>query len=464
MAADENRALVLIVDDSRFDRELAREALESHARIECCADGEAALEIARREPVALVISDLSMPGLSGLDLLAEIRRQHPHSEFVLLTGRASVDSAVRALRLGAADYLTKPIDPQDLALVVQQILERKRLVVENERLRETLETIEACRALTPCLDPGEVYAVTLDLLLKRLSRSRGIALFHRSALPASDGVVFRGLSETDASRLRSILVNEKQVDLDAVTQVGMITRSPLHEALGQVEVEAGPMLAIPITGEEAEAGVIWVLEDERRFEEEEIERASIIAAHASISIRNAERYHRAKEKAFIDDVTEVHNVRYLLSAADHEIRRAERYGSPLSFLFLDLDRFKLVNDRFGHLVGSRALRRLSQVMQVCIRQVDTLARYGGDEFTILLVDTDLPMAAEVAERIRKAVEDERFEGGGDEPMRLTVSIGVATYPEHGRSREELLDTSDKAMYRAKSLGRNRVCTASELES
>ncbi len=464
MAADQQRALVLIVDDSRFDRELAREALEGHARIECCASAEEALEIVRREPVDLVLSDLLMPGLSGLELLAEVRREQPHAEFVLLTGRASVDSAVGALRMGAADYLTKPIQPEQLSRVVQRILERQRLMGENERLRETVETIEACRALTPCLDPGEVCAVALDLLLKSLGRSRGIALFHRIALPASDGVVFRGLSEAAARRLRGILVDEKLVDLDAVGEVSVVTRSPLHDALGQVEVEAGPMLAMPVTGKEAEAGVIWILQDDRPFGSGEIERAVLITGHASLSIRNAERYHRAKEKAFIDDVTDIHNVRYLLSAADHEIRRAERYGSPLSFLFLDLDRFKLVNDRFGHLVGSRALRRLSQVMQVCVRQVDTLARYGGDEFTILLVDTDLPMAVEVAERIRKAVEDERFEGGGDEPMRLTVSIGVATYPEHGRSRGELLDTSDKAMYRAKSLGRNRVCTASELET
>ena len=156
------------------------------------------------------------------------------------------------------------------------------------------------------------------------------------------------------------------------------------------------------------------------------------------------------------------NARYLLAAMDHEIRRAERYHSELSVLFLDLDRFKLVNDRHGHLIGSRALRQLSQVLGQCVRQVDTLARYGGDEFTIVLVDTGFETAQRIAERIRRTVEETLFDGGRGGSLRLTVSLGVSTYPEHGTTREQLLDLADKAMYRAKSLGRNRVCSASEL--
>jgi two-component system cell cycle response regulator len=456
------RAHVLIVDDSRLERELAREALDESCEITCAASGEEALEALRRGAVDLILSDLTMPGLSGLELLARAQREHPGIDFVLLTGNASVESAVEALRMGAADYLRKPIQGEELAYVVERTLARRRLREENVRLRDELAALEACRALAPCLESGEVYAVSLDVLLRTLSRGRGFAIFRRTSVSMSDGAAFRGFAESEAAALRQILAVDKPVDLDGFSRVEVVDQGTVHEALREAGVAPGRLLVVPIHGREAEAGAIWVLEDERRFEEAEIARARLVAGHAELALHNAERYNRAKERAFLDDVTEIYNARYLLAATDHEIRRAERYGSELSVLFLDLDRFKLVNDRHGHLVGSRTLRQLAQVLASCVRQVDTLARYGGDEFTIVLVDTPLEPALQVAERIRRTVEETAFDGGRGGALRLTISVGVASYPIHGRTREELLDQSDKAMYRAKSLGRNRVCSATDL--
>jgi len=457
------QARVVVVDDSRFQRELSRNALEELADVECCASAEEALAALARQPADLVLSDLEMAGLSGVALLERVRREHPGTEFVLVTGHASVESAVGALRMGAADYLRKPVDPAELALVVERSLTRRRLLRENVRLRDVLATVEACRCLTSCLEPGEIYPAALDLLMRSLSRARGLALFRRSQLSRQpDGVAFRGLSESEAAGLRRVLVDEKAVDLAEIQERELLSRSPIHDALREVGVSVGRLLALPIEGEESEGGALFVLEDERPFGDSELERVDIVQGHAALALRNAERYIRAKERAFIDDCTEAYNARYLLEATTREIRRAERYENELSVLFLDLDRFKLVNDRHGHLVGSQALRRLAQVLSECVRQVDTLARYGGDEFTILLVDTGAETARAIANRIRTTVEATPFETGGGPPLHLTISIGVATYPQDGTSREALLDTSDKAMYLAKSQGRNRVCSASEL--
>jgi diguanylate cyclase (GGDEF)-like protein len=452
---------VVVVDDDRLNREIARDALGGSAQIVVCPSGEAALEELRREPADLVLSDLTMPGISGTDLLERLRREHPGTDFVLLTANASVESAVAALRMGAADYLEKPVRPEELALVVDRILARRRLLAENERLREALRAAESCRTLLSCLEPGEVYAVALDLLLHALPCERGLALFRRSSFPHSHGVAFRGFDELEARQLRQLLVVEKPLDLEAVGG-GVLAESPVHDALRAVGVSGARTLVIPVRGRESEAGVLWLLEGRRRFGPDDLERAALIASHAEVALQNGERYHRAKERAFIDDVTEVYNARFLLQATDREVQRAERYAKQLSVLFLDLDRFKNVNDRHGHLVGSQVLRRLSQVLKECIRQVDTLARYGGDEFTILLADTGIETALQVAERIRRTVAETLFEGGAGEPIRLTISIGVAGFPEQGRDRTALLDAADKAMYRAKSLGRNRVCSASEL--
>jgi two-component system cell cycle response regulator len=460
---DEPTLRAIVVDDDRLVREMIRDSLAPRIQIEGCDSAEAAIESLAAAPADLVITDLTMAGMTGLELLEQIRRSHPGTDCVLMTANASVESAVDALRLGAADYLTKPVRSGELNHVVDRILARRRLLAENERLRDALETVESCTTLMRCLDPGEVYAVALDLLLHGLGHSRGVVVFRRTAVPMSDGLAFRGFDEDESLTLRALLQGDKPFDVEALEGIDRVVSGPLVDAFAEAGVSSdGGALVVPVRGREAEAGVIWLFADGCPFEDSDVERAAQIADHAGLALFNAERYGRAKERAFIDDVTEVYNARYLLQATEHEIRRAERYEKPLCVLFLDLDRFKRVNDEFGHLVGSQTLRQLSGVLLQCIRQVDTLARYGGDEFTTLLTDTNLETGRSVAERIRRTVGDTLFEGGRDAPIRLSISIGVSCFPDHGSDRDTLLDVADKAMYRAKSLGRNQVCTASEL--
>jgi diguanylate cyclase (GGDEF)-like protein len=457
-------ARVIVVDDDRLIREMVRDAIRQEAQVESCESGEAALEALARQPADLVISDLTMPGLSGIDLLERVRREHPGVDFVLLTANASVESAVGALRMGAADYLTKPVNPDELTMVVNRILARRRLLEENEQLRDELTILDACRSLMRCLDPGEVHVVALDLLLAALPSERAIALFRRNGGPTGLGMAVRGFDDGDAQRLRVALLEEKPVDIDAYEELTLSGEGTIPDVLRELGVSGGRGLAVPLRGRESEAGLIWVCEDGEPFDSRKLAGARLIEGHAELALQNAERYHQAKERAFVDDVTEVYNARFLLQATEHEIQRAERYDKDLAVLFLDLDRFKLVNDRHGHLVGSQVLRRLSRVLLDCIRQVDTLARYGGDEFTILLVDTGLEDALTIAERIRRTVAETLFEGGQGDPIRLTISAGVACYPAHGSSRDALLDAADKAMYRAKSRGRDCVCSASDLDT
>jgi diguanylate cyclase (GGDEF)-like protein len=346
-------------------------------------------------------------------------------------------------------------------VVVAQLLEAER---SRADLRSQLETERACEPLGSCLEPGKIYSMTLELLLERLGCDRGIAFFSPSPAPGGAGVAARGFDDVTRDRLSRYLIEEKALEATmGQGDVGVLPWGPLHHVLGRVgRSSPGPLLSVPLRGEDREAGHVWVLSEGRRFGEADLETARTIARRASAALATAERYHHAKERAFIDDVTGVFNARYLLATADNEIQRAARYGNPLSVLFLDLDRFKLVNDRYGHLIGSDTLRALSKLLGECVRQVDTLARYGGDEFTILLVDTPHEVAVRIAERIRHRVESHVFEAGREGGLQLTISIGVATCPDHGDDRETLLDAADKAMYRAKSEGRNRVASAADL--
>jgi diguanylate cyclase (GGDEF)-like protein len=453
-------ARVLVVDDDRFQRELVRDVLSDRAEVEECADAEQALRVLAEGSFDLILSDLTMPGRSGLELLQAVLRDHPGTDFVLVTANASVSSAVEALRMGATDYLEKPVRPDDLILALERALGRRRLFAENRRLRDELALYQSCRLLSGCLEPEDLFAMGLDLSLRGVGLRRGFALYHRTGLPGSDGFHARGLREPEEQTLREALL-AKPLDLPS-GEPRSETRGELHELLRHVGVEAGELLLIPVHGEE-EGGLLCLFGEERGLSPHEFERARVIAEHAALALRNAERYRAARDRAFIDDVTEVYNARYLLEAVDREIRRSERYGSELSILFIDLDRFKLVNDTHGHLIGSNTLRQLSRLLEGCVRQVDTVARYGGDEFTILLADTGARLGRTVAERIRHSVERHAFEAGSGRTLRLTCSVGISTYPAHGRTREALLDAADKAMYRAKSLGRNRLCSADELE-
>ena len=335
---------------------------------------------------------------------------------------------------------------------------------QQGRLRHELEILRSCEPLAACLEPGKLYSLTTDLLLEHLGCRRGLALFSPSPAPQSPGVAARGFDEETREQLTRQVVEEKAIEAAmGQGEVAVVPWGPLHHVLGRIGIEApGSLLSVPLRGDETERGHVWILAEGRRFGEQDLAAARTIAERASAALSTAERYHHAKERAFIDDVTGVYNARYLLATADNEIQRAARYGNPLSVLFLDLDRFKNVNDLYGHLVGSETLRALSGLLGQCVRQVDTLARYGGDEFTILLVDTPHETALRIAERIRKRVAEHAFEAGRTGQHHLTISIGVSTCPRHGEDRESILDAADKAMYRAKSQGRDRVCSADEV--
>jgi diguanylate cyclase (GGDEF)-like protein len=165
-----------------------------------------------------------------------------------------------------------------------------------------------------------------------------------------------------------------------------------------------------------------------------------------------------QQKTIQDDLTTAFNRRYLDAYLDEELERDRRYGRTFSILFFDLDHLKEVNDRHGHLAGSRVLREVAKLIQVKLRKSDRIFRYGGDEFVVTLPETGAEGALRVAHRLRRAVRSHRFLAAEGLAVTLTASFGVSTFPHDGSSQEELVRTADQAMYRVKTHTRDGVAS------
>jgi diguanylate cyclase (GGDEF)-like protein len=186
---------------------------------------------------------------------------------------------------------------------------------------------------------------------------------------------------------------------------------------------------------------------------------------AASALSNLRLLDKMKQQANIDVLTGLYNRRFLEDYARKLFAMARRRETPVGLIMLDLDHFKNFNDVFGHEIGDRMLRHFAKTVTASMRETNLAARFGGEEFIVVLPDTNTKSCTLVAERIRKAVMSMVVPSNTEKPLpQLTVSIGIAVFPEHGQNLEEVIQASDKALYESKRLGRNRVTAASVLES
>jgi two-component system, cell cycle response regulator len=222
------------------------------------------------------------------------------------------------------------------------------------------------------------------------------------------------------------------------------------------------VLAVPMRFKNVLLGVFVMLSDKRDFlDSVQINLLEVLCNQASAAIANANLHAEIEKLATTDGLTGLFNHRWFQEKLSEEFKRMDRYTSPVSLILTDIDHFKKVNDTYGHPAGDSVLKEVSKIIRKEIRDVDIPARYGGEEFAVILPGTDSEGCKKIAERLRTAVMGKTFSADGKE-LKVTISIGIATAPVDSKTKEELIEKTDQALYNAKNNGRNRSVTWSEI--
>lgn len=232
-----------------------------------------------------------------------------------------------------------------------------------------------------------------------------------------------------------------------------------------VSFDTNSIICVPLMVKEEVFGVIEIINSlqDRSYTEADLAILSTIADFAAIAIDNARSYARVNALVITDDLTGLYNARHFDTLLDFEVERARRFNSPLSLIFFDLDYFKKVNDTHGHLVGSRILAEVGRLVKRHIRAVDFAARFGGDEYVILLPNTDKNGALTLVNNLRQLLRQNGFKADDGCPINVAASFGIAAIPEHAETKLDLVRLADKAMYLVKGTTRDGVKLADQLK-
>ncbi len=444
-----------VINSALFDTEFENtdSAVDELNSEDACEEWE--YENSEKKPHVISGEKLTIQPVSVV-ILRESRTDG--SEFGALVGVVGICEPRGAIHFNAADKERFQSMSAPLVASLNSIEQRRNL---QRRMRETSLLYEMSRLVQSATDIDEVYQAVVAQV-GELVTCENCTLF---LLDRNHAHLEAKASEGRVVNLLNHYAFEKGKGISGwVASCGrQLVIRDLKDEPNLLNVEMIPprirsFVAIPLKADGRVIGVISVSHSRpNAFNTEEVQMLNVLGAQAAATIQRTEAFQAMEMLAITDGLTQCYNHRYFEIRLDDELRRSKRYNLNLSLIMVDVDNFKSINDHFGHATGDSVMQQLGSLLRKSVRDTEIVARYGGDEFALILPQTDCESALIAAERIRSKVESTRFVAAdGQVNLRLTVSVGVADGVQYTNGRIGLLEGADKALYGAKRSGKNKV--------
>jgi len=447
-------ARILVVDDIKANVKLLEAKLKAeYYDVLTAADGEEALGMIQDASPDIVLLDVMMPGMDGFEVCRRIRgeKKTAHIPVVMVTALDQTEDRVTGLEAGADDFLTKPVNDTALYARVKSLVRLKMMTDELMMRQSTGEKMGLVQDENMGL-PQDVSGRILVIEDRQIAAQQiAQTVIEGSVIevePNPDEALIRVRSEdfdlivvsldlqgADGLRLCSQL---RAIDATRQTPILAISDdSEMKRLVRALELGVNDYVSRPVDQHELNARVLTLLK-RKKYQD-----------------KLKENIQLSFEMAITDQLTGLYNRRYMQTHLDGLFNRAQRESKSLSLLMMDMDHFKQVNDTHGHAVGDEVLMEFARRLQRNVRGLDLACRFGGEEFVVVMPETDPDFARIVAERLREDVAGQPFDTEAG-PLDITISIGIASSDEETKSGDDLLKKADEALYRAKDEGRNRV--------
>lgn len=392
---------------------------------------------------------------------------------IVIVGRFSRVDYEKMFLTGITGLLTRPYRPAVLKKVVRKAIKKRQRVLDairnisslQQKLKESRILNEIVQAINSSFEPKIIFQTIMDKTTNLIKAEAWSVLLHD---PKTDELVFEAAAGKAGQKLVGMRL---KVGQGVAGWVALNKKSIIVPDVGKDErfysgvdkktkFTTKSILCVPMKSKNQFIGVVEVINKigGEPFNNNDLEVFEKLVAHITIALENASMYAKMEKSSLTDDLTKLYNIRYGNQYLDEYLKGAAPKKDKLSVIFLDIDYFKLVDDNYGHLVGSDTLRLIGERIVKSIREKDVAIRYGGDEYIVILPGTDKETAAYIADRIRQEINREAFPATNKREFHVSVTLGVATYPDDALNRDDLIGAADRAMYEGKATGRNKVVT------